>query len=354
MIEITTIEPQKPEKISIDDRAKAVFDRRFRQKLTTETQTELKKEITDSLMGWAKSLSSESGFKPPTGFDVQWIGVRNWDELKSQMSCANCGAQVGFAEPNCAFCHTGKPHFMLTISETETKSQLVATPIPSADGIPGVLPENFGLRAVGVQDIAECAHYRSCIYCGAPVMITFPSCSHCNMSKPYLEMYPKDQHTDKPLWRTSTTKLIINQGDVPGYDDASEVVVRNHCAGGIYKSAKVDIGINSTIVAANAIEVNLDKNAQAQEIAARHITLGPNTKVGTITVYDEGVLVLDESAQVGELFLGKNVKVEIKGILRPALLQNLKDTFRPIMPGTRTNITCAIPDGMAERLQRGQ
>lgn len=354
MIEKKAIEPQKPENIAINDRAKVIFDRRFRQKSADESQAELKKEIAGTLILWAKSLTSESGFEPPAGFDVQWIGAKNWDELKDQTSCANCGAQVGYAEPNCASCHAGKPHFMLTISETETKSQFIETPIPSTDGLPGVLPENFGLRAIGVQDITECAHYRTCVYCGAPVMLTFPSCSHCNMSKPYLEMYPENQHPNQTLWRTSNDKLIINQGDVPGYDDASEVVVHDQCAGGIYKSAKVDIGINATIVAANAIEVSLAKNAQAQEIAARYISLGPNAKVGTVTVYDEGILILDESTQIRELFLGKNVKVEIKGVLKPAILQTLKDIFQPIEPGTRTSIACEMPDGMAARLQRGK
>jgi len=243
---------------------------------------------------------------------------------------------------------------MLTISETETKTQLLQAPIPHIDTIPGILPENFSLKAVGVKNPAEFANYRTCMYCGAPVLITFPSCSHCNMSKPYLEMCQTNQkQPGKPEWKTDNHKLTINQGDVPGYDDASEVVINESCAGGIYRSAKVDLGNGASIVSANAIEINFAENAKAQEITARHITLGANVKVGTVTVYDHGTLTIDESTQISELFVGKNVKIEVKGIIKPALLQTLRDKFRPINPGTRTEIACQIPPGMVKRLQKG-
>ncbi len=338
-----------------DRKSKDFFDRQFPLKSAEETQIKLRTELVEQVFAWNESLNVDSDFVPPSDFTVTWIGVNNWDELKNQSTCQNCSAEVKYGESNCQSCLTAKPHFILTIKETESTRQLLNSPIVNQSSIPTILPEGCAYDIIGVSNQTELNKFRNCVYCGAPVLFTFPACTHCGMSKPYVRLTnTDDQNSSAPTWKVGDLKTTVSQGDMPGYFEDGEVSVSSGCTAGICKATKVTVSENASIVAANAIEVTLKTNSKAHEIAARYVTIHANSTVHSVTVYDSGTLILDESSNIDELFLGEGVKIEVRGMPELRLLQKILNVFRTRKKGVRSDVACALPRGMEKRLQAGQ
>ena len=355
MIELQRNPPESPHLLFKSKAAEAFFERNYPLQSSGEAQKKLTDEVSNLLRQWSESLNPNSDFKNPAGFDVMWVGVKDWQELKSQTSCSQCGSPVKYSQSHCSNCLTAKPHFILTVQETETSIQHLEDVIQDNATLPTVLPEGFKYDLVGARRLSELNRYRNCLYCGAPVLITFPACSHCGMSKPHLKLVKPQGDSSDVVWQTNPWQTISGRRQLAAaYFNDREVDVKADFAIGVCRAEKIFLQEGASVVAGNAIQITLEDKASAKELAAKYLDLGKDATIGTVTVYDGGILKMDASTKIGELFLGENVQVEITGILKPGILQKIREFFSAFKPsGRRNHVSCKMPNGMEVIEQKG-
>lgn len=347
----TGASPERPHLSFKDKASKKFFDRTFPLQSEDKTQQELEDKAIGLLAQWNESLNQGTDFVCPEGFKVTWVGVKGWDELKDQLTCPQCGGSFKYAQSHCPACLTAKPHFILTIASEESL-QLLDRVIDGSETMPSILPEGHSYAPIGVTDSTELSKYRSCLYCGAPVLLTFPSCEHCGMSKPYLQLRKEDTESEFD-WQVTDRKTTNRQHANPSYLKDTQINVSAGYGLGVCKAGDIDIEDGASVVSASAIDVTMGLNSKAHELAAKYLTIGPNAQVHTITVYDGGTLILDASAQVDELFLGSDVTIEIRGVLKPEMFQRIRELFSAKKLGKRSHVECPMPKGMMEIYQKG-
>lgn len=347
----TGASPEQPHLSFKNKASEKFFDRTFPLQSADQTQQKLREKVYALIGEWNESLNKDAAFTCPEGFDVMWVGAKDWNELKDTVTCSQCHSPVKYAQSHCSACSTAKPHFILTIKETETRLQFLDTVIDDQETMPKVLPEGCRYSPVGVGSAAELHAYRNCLYCGAPVLMTFPSCTHCGMSKPYLELTKTDTEKEDE-WQVSDMKITYKQHQTPSYFQGTQINVPADYDLGVCRAADLDVAERASVVAASAIDVTMAAGSKAHEIAAKHLVVGKNVSIHTVTVYDGGRLILDSSAQINELFLGSGVSVEIRGVLKPEIFQKIRELFSTKKQGRRIHVECEMPDGMRQKYQK--